>query len=123
MKQVRREIIYVCTCAMCIFCCAAPGHMLLVVLHLATPQITRGSFDRPNLYLEVRRKKETFWDSIQPLVKGVGFPGSTIIYCLRKREVEMVAKELEEQGFKVAIYSLDTIIAIIILVVSIITKA
>ena len=78
-----------------------------VVLHLVTPQITRGSFDRPNLYLEVRRKKETFWDSIQPLVKGVGFPGSTIIYCLRKREVEMVAKELEEQGLKVVIYSLD----------------
>ena len=97
--------------------------MLLVVLHLATPQITRGSFDRPNLYLEVRRKKETFWDSIQPLVKGVGFPGSTIIYCLRKREVEMVAKELEEQGLKVAMYNLDTIITIIILVVSIITKA
>ena len=77
--------------------------MLLVVLHMVTPQITRGSFDRPNLYLEVRRKKETFWDSIQPLVKGVGFPGSTIIYCLRKREVEMVAEELEEQGLKVAI--------------------
>ena len=88
-----------------------------------TPQITRGSFDRPNLYLEVRRKKETFWDSIQPLVKGVGFPGSTIIYCLRKREVEMLAEELEEKGLKVAIYSLDTIIAIIILVASIITKA
>ena len=93
------------------------------VLHMVTPQITRGSFDRPNLYLEVRRKKETFWDSIQPLVKGVGFPGSTIIYCLRKREVEMVAKELEEQGLKVAMYNLDTIITIIILVVSIITKA
>ena len=100
--------------------------MLLVVLHMVTPQITRGSFDRPNLYLEVRRKKETFWDSIQPLVKGVGFPGSTIIYCLRKREVEMVAEELEEQGLKVVIYSLDIIITILkisIFVVSIITKA
>ena len=97
--------------------------MLLVVLHMVTPQITRATFDRPNLYLEVRRKKETFWDSIQPLVKGVGFPGSTIIYCLRKREVEMVAEELQEQGLKVAMYNLDTIITIIILVVSIITKA
>ena len=35
----------------------------------------------------------------------------------------MVAKELEEQGLKVAMYNLDTIITIIILVVSIITKA
>ena len=103
--------------------CAAHGHMLLVALHMVTPQITRATFDRPNLYLEVRRKKETFWDSIQPLVKGVGFPGSTIIYCLRKREVEMVAEELQEQGLKVAMYNLVTIITIIILVVSIITKA
>ena len=93
------------------------------MLHIVNPQITRANFDRPNLYMEVRRKKETFWESIHPLVKGVGFPGSTIIYCLRKREVEMVAEELQEQGLKVAMYNLDTIITIIILVVSIITKA
>ena len=77
---------------------------IIDVLQLVNPQVTRGGFDRPNLYLEVRRKKETFWTSIQPLVKPGGFPGSTIVYCLRKKEVERVAKELEEQGLKVAMY-------------------
>ena len=77
---------------------------IIDVLHLANPQVTRGGFDRPNLYLEVRRKKENFWTSIEPLVKQGGFPGSTIVYCLRKKEVERVTKELEEQGVKVAMY-------------------
>ena len=71
---------------------------------MVNPQVTRGGFDRPNLYLEVRGKKENFWTSIKPFVKHGRFPGSTIVYCLRKKEVEMVAKELQEQGVAVAMY-------------------
>ena len=74
------------------------------MLHVVNPQVTRGGFDRPNLYLEVRGKKENFWTSIKPFVKHGRFPGSTIVYCLRKKEVEMVAKELQEQGVAVAMY-------------------
>ena len=57
------------------------------ILELKNPQVTRTSFNRANLYLEVRPKSGSFWVDINSLLeKGKAgdqkrFPGATIIYC------------------------------------------
>jgi len=79
------------------------------VLKMKNAQLTRTSFNRANLYLEVRRKT-TPWNDVssmlEPSVPGQKrrFPGSTIIYCLKRKDVELVAEELESNGIDCVCY-------------------
>lgn len=61
-------------------------------LHLRQPYIRVASFNRPNLYYEVRSKNSrTYLDILKIIQSG----GSGIIYCLSRRQVEELAYKLQ----------------------------
>ncbi len=73
------------------------------VLDLKTQTPIKTSFDRPNLYLEARKKSSKIDIDIVPLVKK--YDGKTIIiYCLTKKETSKVAEVLKVHGIKCGIY-------------------
>ena len=80
------------------------------ILKLKQPQVTRTSFNRKNLYLEVRPKKATAWadlvQMLEPAVEGEPrrFSGPTIIYCPKKSDTEKVSEILAERGVENRIY-------------------
>ncbi|XP_074849936.1 bifunctional 3'-5' exonuclease/ATP-dependent helicase WRN isoform X2 [Carettochelys insculpta] len=68
-------------------------------LNLKNPLVTCTSFDRPNLYLEVRRKTgHILQDLKQFLIRKQSstyeFEGPTIVYCPSRKTTEQVAVEL-----------------------------
>lgn len=93
-------------------------------LKLRKPKIIVTSFDRENLYIEVRKKtnmlddikslpiiKETpqsFIDSTHPSVRNqinlFDFSGSTIIYCLTRKVTEEMYDVLKRNRFSVGFY-------------------
>ena len=52
-------------------------HSICDVLGLKNPQITRTSFNRPNLFMEVRPKTGSFWVDIKNMLEKTA-PGPTI---------------------------------------------
>lgn len=65
-------------------------------LTLRQPYIHIASFNRANLYYEVRPKnKNTFIDMLRIIQKN---GGSGIIYCLSRKRVEEVASRLQQSG-------------------------
>ncbi|KAL1772870.1 Werner syndrome ATP-dependent helicase isoform X1 [Sigmodon hispidus] len=68
-------------------------------LNLKNPQITCTGFDRPNLYLEVRRKTGHILQDLKPFLVQKSscaweFEGPTIIYCPSRKMTEQVTAEL-----------------------------
>ncbi|KAK3858350.1 hypothetical protein Pcinc_035461 [Petrolisthes cinctipes] len=79
------------------------------LLKLRSPVVTITSFDRPNLYLEVKPKIKDVLSDILPLMeKDSGgkyyCPGSAIIYCPTRKITEDVALRLRGAGLKCEIY-------------------
>jgi len=74
------------------------------ILRMKSAKLTRTSFNRPNLYLEVRPKCGSAWGDLSTMLSTavVGgkreFPGPTIIYCPSKKDVEKVSEELMAHG-------------------------
>lgn len=66
-------------------------------LRLKEPVVLTQSFNRPNLFYEVRKKEKGFLEQIANIVKKdhAGQPG--IIYCLSKKNCEDVANQLRKQ--------------------------
>ena len=60
------------------------------------------SFNRKNLYYEVRPKKETFSEITDYLLRHRGEAG--IIYCQSRNSVEVVTKKLNKAGFRALPY-------------------
>ena len=79
-------------------------------LGLKNPQVTRTSFNRPNLFMEVRPKSGSFWGDIKDMVKRTAsgqekrFPGATLVVCPSKKDVEKCVEELEQNGIKSLMY-------------------
>ncbi|XP_013910183.1 PREDICTED: Werner syndrome ATP-dependent helicase isoform X1 [Thamnophis sirtalis] len=79
-------------------------------LNLRTPHITCTSFDRPNLYLDVRRKSgNIIQDLLQFLIpkdnkSTYEFEGPTIVYCPSRKTTEQVAAELRKLNLVCGIY-------------------
>ncbi|KAL7988526.1 hypothetical protein Chor_007445 [Crotalus horridus] len=78
-------------------------------LHLRSPHITCTSFDRPNLYLEVRRKSgNIIQDLLQFLIQKdkstYEFEGPAIVYCQSRKITEQVAAELRKLNLVCGIY-------------------
>jgi len=74
------------------------------LLRLRLPQVTRTSFNRPNLYLEVKQKSGSAWRDLSSMMvnrrdgqQGKEFTGPTIIYCPSRKEVESVSEVLTNQ--------------------------
>lgn len=65
-------------------------------LQLQTPNVFVASFNRANLYYEVRPKDRTTYPSVLHQVKAAA--GACIIYCLSRKRVEEVASRLQQDG-------------------------
>jgi Werner syndrome ATP-dependent helicase len=73
------------------------------VLHLSTRSPMKRSFDRPNLYLEVRRKSPKPEHDIIPIVKSHS-DSPIIIYCLTKKEVTKIGEILKVNNITSGMY-------------------
>ncbi|MEO5600140.1 MAG: DNA helicase RecQ [Cyclobacteriaceae bacterium] len=71
-------------------------------LQMEEADVFMSSFNRKNLYYEVRPKKETKKQLIKFLKEHKGKSG--IIYCLSRKKVEEIAQLLVVNGFKAAPY-------------------
>jgi ATP-dependent DNA helicase RecQ len=71
-------------------------------LDLRDPDIHIASFNRPNLYYEVRRKTTAPYRELLAQVKQA--QGSGIIYCLSRKKVDELTAKLQQDGIKVVPY-------------------
>jgi ATP-dependent DNA helicase RecQ len=71
-------------------------------LDLRDPDIHIASFNRPNLYYEVRRKTTAPYRELLAQVKQS--QGSGIIYCLSRKKVDELTAKLQQDGIKVVPY-------------------
>lgn len=62
----------------------------------------KASFNRPNLYYEVRPKKDALKQIVQHAHRHVGKSG--IVYCLSRKKVEQIAEVLRVNGVKALAY-------------------
>ncbi|MEG4197517.1 DNA helicase RecQ [Microcoleus sp. Pol12A5] len=65
-------------------------------LTLRNPYIHVASFNRPNLYYEVRPKTKHSFAEVLQIIQKKG--GSGIIYCLSRKKVDEVAYKLQQSG-------------------------
>lgn len=75
---------------------------ILKNLHIQDARIFKSSFNRPNLYYEVRDKTEPEKDIIRFLRQNPGKSG--IIYCLSRKKVEEIAQMLTINGIEALPY-------------------
>lgn len=78
------------------------GKDICKVLGFKNTEPIKTSFDRPNLYIEVRKKSKIANDII-PLIKKYANK-SIIIYCLAKKETEKIAEILKIHNIKCGYY-------------------
>jgi ATP-dependent DNA helicase RecQ len=71
-------------------------------LDLRDPDIHVASFNRPNLYYEVRRKSTNPYRELLAQVKQTD--GAGIIYCLSRKKVDELTHKLTQDGIKVLPY-------------------
>ena len=71
-------------------------------LKLANPRILVGSFDRPNLLYSVERRTDAFEQVREVLDRHKG--ESSIVYCIRRADVDSLSEKLAAAGFRVAAY-------------------
>ncbi len=71
-------------------------------LTLRNPYIHVASFNRPNLYYEVRQKTKHSFAEVLQIIQKKG--GSGIIYCLSRKKVEEVAYKLQQSGIEALPY-------------------
>lgn len=78
---------------------------IVKTLKLKKPKIYIDSFNRPNLFYEVRpkrKKKDTLIEIVQYIKSKSGKSG--IVYCLNRKTTEVVAEELKANGINAAPY-------------------
>jgi ATP-dependent DNA helicase RecQ len=71
-------------------------------LRLDQPHVHIGSFNRTNLYYEVRSKNRNTYADIVEQIRQANGPG--IIYCLSRKKVEEVANKLQHEGIRAVPY-------------------
>ena len=71
-------------------------------LGMSNAKVFKASFNRPNLYYEVRPKKDTLKQIVQYIKKNEGKSG--IIYCLSRKKVEEIAESLRINGINAKAY-------------------
>lgn len=78
---------------------------IIKTLKLKNPLLVRSSFDRDNIYIEIKlKKKETVIDDIYNIIKN---EESSIIYCRTQDNTEKIAKLLNTKGLKSGAYHAD----------------
>ena len=71
-------------------------------LEMVDANVFKSSFNRDNLYYEVRPKKDALKQIVQYAINNKGKSG--IIYCLSRKKVEQIAETLAVNGVKVLPY-------------------
>ena len=71
-------------------------------LQMADATLIKSSFNRDNLYYEVRPKKDALKQIVQYSLNNKGKSG--IIYCLSRKKVEQIAETLSVNGIKALPY-------------------
>src|SRR5574344_1533019 len=71
-------------------------------LHLETPAVLVASFNRPNIFLEVKRKSKALNQVISFLLNHNGESG--IIYCFSRKQVDQLTEALQDEEFSVTNY-------------------
>ncbi len=71
-------------------------------LTLRNPYIHVASFNRPNLYYEVRPKTKHSFVEVLQIIQKKG--GSGIVYCLSRKKVDEVAYKLQQSGIQALPY-------------------
>jgi ATP-dependent DNA helicase RecQ len=71
-------------------------------LDLRDPFVQVSSFNRPNLYYEVRSKTKDTYAQMQEQIRQAD--GACIVYCLSRKRVEEVATKLQLNGIKALPY-------------------
>ncbi len=76
---------------------------ILKTLEMVDAKVYKSSFDRPNLYYEIRPKTKNVIKDIIKYIKTQ--PGkSGIVYCLSRKKVEEIAETLQVNGIKALPY-------------------
>ncbi len=75
---------------------------IIRLLGLERPEVFVSSFDRPNIYLEVRRRQRGTVQLEAFLQKHKGESG--IIYCYSRKEADRLASQLRDKGFSIRSY-------------------
>jgi ATP-dependent DNA helicase RecQ len=71
-------------------------------LGMLDANVFKASFNRPNLYYEIRPKYKTTTEIIKFISNNTGKSG--IIYCLSRKKVELLAENLQVNGIKALPY-------------------
>lgn len=72
-------------------------------LHIPNSTIFKSSFDRPNLYYEIRPKTKSVIKDIIKYIRG-NTGKSGIVYCMSRKKVEELAESLNVNGIKALPY-------------------
>ncbi len=75
---------------------------IVVQLGLRRPEVIVGSFDRPNLIYSVERRVDVVSQVADVLDRHRN--ESSIVYCIRRADVDDLAARLSEAGYRVAAY-------------------
>src|SRR5882757_1674984 len=74
---------------------------ILAQLALRNPAVHVASFNRPNLYYQVRAKSKQTYPELLAQIRG---GGAGIVYCLSRRRVDELALQLRGDGVRVRPY-------------------
>lgn len=77
-------------------------HDIINQLDLQQPSIHVASFNRPNLYYEVRFKQQNAYQELLEQIRQQR--GSGIVYCLSRRKVDELTGKLQRDGIKALAY-------------------
>lgn len=77
-------------------------HDIIQQLALQQPLIHVSSFNRPNLYYEVRPKPKRAYRDLVQLIQQT--PGSGIVYCLSRKKVDEITQRLQQEGIEALSY-------------------
>lgn len=77
-------------------------HDILKNLGISGAEVFKSSFNRPNLYYEVKAKQDAAREIIKYIKNNAGKSG--IIYCLSRKKVEELAETLKVNGIKALAY-------------------
>ena len=72
-------------------------------LKLKNPAVLVSSFDRPNIFLDVRQKNRNALDQVVECIRR-HWDESGIIYCFSKRQVDELTEKLDKLGYSVLNY-------------------
>jgi ATP-dependent DNA helicase Q1 len=77
------------------------------ILNLQKFILFKSSFNRPNIFYEVKQKSsnhEECMNDIAKLIKNRFLNQSGIVYCFSQKESEQVAQELQSRGIRTGSY-------------------